>query len=270
MSTRALLAARLEHWSQPGGALDFQGPNSSHHLFAADSRREVVLEQVRDQFLSLQSDIDHDGRCAVVTAGPPGAGKSTLVHGLGYGYRRIDPDAIKDLLLKRALDDGTYDPLLTVRIHGDERLQPRELSGLFHTESTVIANDVLGLSVQRQENVVMEGTLSWQPLIGRLIDLFERHEYRDLTILSCDLPEVIAQERALDRWWRDRQDFADELGGRFVPQRVIAALYPKTVDSSQCRENAEEMFMRSRGSFRQVVLQTTDLTGTDTQQHTSF
>lgn len=270
MSTRARLAARLESWSQPGGVLDFQGPNSSHNLFASDSRRDLVLEEVQDEFFGLQGDIDHDARCAVVTAGPPGSGKSTVVMGLGYGYRRIDPDIIKDILIRRALADGTYDALLAVRLDEGELLHPRELSGLFHIESTKVADDVLALSVQRQENVVMEGTLSWSPIIGRLIDLFERHAYRELTILSCDLPEIVAQERALERWWRDRQDLADGLGGRFVPRRVIADLYPKTVDSSQCRENAEEMFMRSRGSFGQVVLETTDLNGTSTQRHKAF
>lgn len=268
MSARARAAATLERWSAPSGPLHFAGPNNSRRLFAHDPLRDLVLERILDEYLDLHDDVGSEGRCAVVTAGPPGAGKSTLVDGLGYGFRIIDPDIIKDLLLAQALSDGTYDRLLAHDLDDGEPLHPRELSGLVHAESTVVAKDVMRVAMGRGENVVVEGTLQWEPIVDQLLDAFEEHRYVELTILSCDVPEAIAQERALDRWWRDRCSFADGLGGRFVPSRVITDLYPKTVDSSRCRENADAMFAQARGRFAEISLKTTDLNGTDIKRHT--
>ncbi len=56
-----------------------------------------------------------DGRSAIVTAGPPAAGKSTALHAEIVGldtYRILDADIVKEYLIEQALDDGIYDDLL--------------------------------------------------------------------------------------------------------------------------------------------------------------
>src|SRR4051794_32430873 len=100
---RDLVASKLDGWSVAGGPLSADGPNASDRLFRADSRRRAVLKEIREQYLGRQHDVAHEGACAVVTAGPPAAGKSTFVETLGVGFRRVDADLIKDLLIRRAL-----------------------------------------------------------------------------------------------------------------------------------------------------------------------
>ena len=50
---------------------------------------------------------------------------------------------------------------------------------------------------------------------------------------------------------------------------MIAELYPKTDDSSRCRENADDMFEHARGRFGEVVIKTMDSSGTDERRHTA-
>lgn len=261
MSGQDAVAAKLESWCQPGRPLDSRGPNASNNLFARDSRRRATLKEIREQYLARQSDVDHDKSCAVVTAGPPAAGKSTAVATLGPGYRIVDPDIIKDLLLRRALGDGTYDPLLEIDLPDGHPVHPRELAGLVHVESTMIANDVVTVALDRHENVVVEGTLGWWAHAKRLLESFDSHGYAKLSILSYDVPEDVAQQRALTRWWADRPSYADGLGGRFVAARVISDLYTKTIDKSDCADNARDLFDLAAGTIPEVYLRQQDLTG---------
>lgn len=51
---------------------------------------------------AAQPNVTCGGHAAIVTAGPPGAGKSTALHAIGpTGYRVIDPDAIKEWTIAR-------------------------------------------------------------------------------------------------------------------------------------------------------------------------
>lgn len=57
------------------------------------------LADAAAQYRSMSPNAPSDGYAAIITAGPPGAGKSTVTAGLAPDHRRIDPDEIKDLLL---------------------------------------------------------------------------------------------------------------------------------------------------------------------------
>lgn len=61
--------------------------------FLADS---LVIDRVARQYRAQLRDAPTRDRSALITAGVPGAGKSTLIDSLAVGYRRIDPDRIKD------------------------------------------------------------------------------------------------------------------------------------------------------------------------------
>jgi hypothetical protein len=234
-----------------------------------DPGRDAVLQKVQEQYLELQGDVPSEGRCAVVTAGPPGVGKSTAVAPFAESYRLIDSDLIKDALLQLAVSDGIYEPLLGLQLADNGPVLPRELSSLVHAESTRVADDVLRVCVQRRENVVVEGTLTWQPRGAELIDIFESRDYAKLDIVSCEAPMTEVVRRAKERWWAGRRDRSDNgLGGRFVPQFVIEDLY-KVTDRSTARDNAREMFELAKANFQEVTLCTVDPHGTEVTTHQS-
>ncbi len=267
---REVVASALEELCCTNGPLDAYGPNRSALRFGGDSRRDAVLTGVLDEYLSMPGEYENQGRCVVVTAGPPGAGKSTEVAGLSLGCRVIDADAIKDLLISRALVDGTYDPLLEHVLPDGSPVLPRELAGLFHVESTVVAGDALKVCTQRHEDIIIEGTMRWDGLIDHYVRLLSEEDYRRLEILSCELPLLDAQARALTRWWEGRTTGADQgLGGRFVPRRHIDDLYPKTVDVSACRDNALRLFEVAKGQFDEVRLTMSDPGGREQFVHSA-
>ncbi|MCU1420795.1 MAG: putative zeta toxin protein [Microbacteriaceae bacterium] len=180
----------------------------------------------------------------MVTAGSPGAGKSTALHDIGFetiGFRDIDPDRIKTLLLRDALNDGTFDDLLRRRLADGRAVRPMELASLVHRESTIIAHNVAEISMHQGDNVIIQGTLGWDEQPQRLLDVLDLHEYADLTILDVEVDQATALERVLERWWVGRNNPADPLGGRFVPSDVVRGLYV-TDTLSRCQANAEIMF----------------------------
>jgi hypothetical protein len=85
--------------------------------------------------------------------------------------------------------------------------------------------------------------------------------------LSYDVPEDVVRERALTRWWDGRTAYADGLGGRFVPAGVIADLYTKSIDKSDCRSNALDLYYQAAGTISEVYLREQDLTGVNELRH---
>lgn len=254
-TVRDSVAARLEHLSRHEGPLDPRGPNESAKRFSTDPNREVVLDRVLAQLVTPLDGVGHDRRCVVVTAGPPSAGKTTEVANLSLGCRVIDADVAKDLLIEEALADGTYDPLLQHVLPDGTPILPRELAGLFHTESTRLAEEALRICTQRREDIIIEGTMRWDGLIPFYLGLLTDEDYRRLEILSCELPLAEARERALVRWWTGRVTALDRgLGGRFVPRRFIEDLYPNGIEFSVCRHNARLMFESAKDQFEDVRL----------------
>lgn len=64
----------------------------------ATQQREQLWVEIQARYLARQSGVERDGRAALLTAGAPGAGKSTAVQQLGLvddGWRRLDADIVK-------------------------------------------------------------------------------------------------------------------------------------------------------------------------------
>ncbi|MFK4299526.1 hypothetical protein ABH924_004709 [Arthrobacter sp. GAS37] len=108
MRSGRLLAAKREevHFAltelyAPGGALN-QPPTQLVAYFD-----DLAVVRTAKAYMSRQNDVSVDGQAVVVTAGPPGAGKTEALRTMALnGYRVTDPDVAKDLLLKDAEAHG--------------------------------------------------------------------------------------------------------------------------------------------------------------------
>lgn len=195
-----------------------------------------------------RGDIGTDGLAALVTAGPPGAGKSTLVKNLnlaGEGWRVIDADDIKLRLLHAAVQDGIFEHVLARTLADGHRIMPNELSSLVHNESVLLADELIGRSLGYHENVVIEGTLSWEGLPRKYSRLLELNDYETVKIVDVEVDCATALEQAFIRWSEGRiREIrgGDGMGGRFTPREAIASLYDSTGRFSRCNRNAVDFF----------------------------
>lgn len=242
---RTATAAALERMCARGGTLDRSGATATDRLYGSDPTRRRTVDAIIDAYLGEQNDVVLGGQfCAIATAGVPGAGKSTSIekNGLaGQGWRVLDADRVKDHLIRDALDSGIYRDLLAMTLPDGGTVMPRELATLVHTESTKIVDALQAVCMSRGENIVIEGTFSWPGLGERLLRQLGAAGYDRLTIMDVEVACERAQERALQRWWSGRTG-GDELGGRFTPAAVIAALYPAEAAGSICAVNARATF----------------------------
>ncbi|MGD8166160.1 zeta toxin family protein [Herbiconiux sp. P16] len=184
---------------------------------------------------------------AVVTAGPPGAGKTTAIAARAdlAGFRHIDADAFKDALLVESRNSGRLDRWMARELSDGRPVSVRELSAFVHAESTAVANRMRQRSLQHQENVVILGTLSSTEHVEALLGDLDEHGYEALVVLRAEVPVGTAIRRSTDRWWQDRCELRSGLGGRFVPPAVIHDLYPAEAGASRCSENAEAFRRRA-------------------------
>jgi hypothetical protein len=139
-------------------------------------------------------------------AGPPGVGKSTtLQQSLPPASLVIDPDAIKELLIQDGLSNGLWGSLLRTDHLGGEPVTPAELSGLVHSESVMIAEQMFADALQLGDNVVLSGTLSYTPYARSLLTQIEDSGYERLSILDVEAPKSVVLARVLRRWWTGRR-----------------------------------------------------------------
>lgn len=238
---RDAAAAALELMCAPGGVLSVKSARATDAFYDGTAGRLRVWKGIFAQILA--KDVPRQGRAVVVMAGPPGAGKSTVLSNALAAdlstYRRLDADVIKEHLIKQVLVDGHYDDLLSLDLPDGRPLMPMELAGLVHAESIEMLHELQRECMQRRENLVLEGTLAYPGEVGRHLRAITGNMYDELGIVVVDVEQAVARQQALARWWERRIDPAEPLGGRFTPKAAIDRCYDHGVNV--CRTNAENL-----------------------------
>lgn len=240
---RGRVAAQLGARSAVGGPLHRDAAASTEQRYATDVGRVRFRKNIIERYMARETP-RCDGLSAIITAGAPGSGKSSMLRARVADlsdYRIVDADIVKDYLIEQALQDGIYDHLLIEILDDGHELAPRELSGLVHSESVKLADQIRRICISRKENIAIEGTLSWDGQGPRVFRELARSEYADIEVYGLDIGRAGAREQALNRWWQGRLDWAngaDALGGRFTPEEAIDLCYPEPGGQSVCTANA--------------------------------
>ena len=228
----------LSALSGSGRPLDAEGPwasvrNPAWFLRSGTPRhgRRGLHARLLDERATQAPDVLEDRR-AVVLAGAPGAGKSSSLEQV-LGERRAtyvvsDPDEFKRLLLRQALQDGSYEAWFCepLRRAGADpsRRRPMELASLMHRESSsLLARLQRQAALRDGENLVVDGVLAElgkaRQLLGELADA----RYR-VQVVAVDAPPEVAAARVAHRHEQGRRaasEGGDVLGGRAVPSEEV-------------------------------------------------
>lgn len=256
---RDSVAAQLTGLSAPGQPLHANSDRRTEVLYAGDSARASFHRDVIADYLSRASPLQ-DGRSAIITAGPPGVGKSTALYaevGDLDTYRVLDADIVKEYLVERAVADGIYSDLLEYDLADGYRVAPGELAALVHDESVQLIERIREICVLQRENVVVEATLQWDGHGPAIFSELALADYTHVRILGVEADRDLVHAQALDRWWARRTEWIagkHPRGGRFVPPAVIDNCYPVT-GRSHCAQHAIDLIERAKaGEIENVHL----------------
>ncbi|MCA5894840.1 zeta toxin family protein [Isoptericola sp. NEAU-Y5] len=196
-------------------------------LLTRSELRHLVRE-ARDWYVGAYADgVGRRGTCVVVTAGPPGAGKSSILRTAidDLSMRLvIDADIAKDHLARWCATKGLYADLLGTPLPDGGVLRPRELRPLLQTTSTEVCNAVRRAALLARMDVVIEGTMASPAYGDRLLQSLAKDDYDRLHIVSVETDRETAGKRAVERWWQGRNEDS-EMGGRLILPETIDHAY---------------------------------------------
>lgn len=249
---RQVVGAQLADLCAEGGVLRTDSPASTmFHYRVNDMARARFRRNLITDYLDDHSGPGEDGS-AIITAGVPGAGKSTmLAHRVDdtANYRQLDADVVKVALIEKALKDGLYDDLLSRTLDDGYNIAPLELAALVHRESTILIDVIRAECIARRENVIIEGTLTWPGHADVIYDQLAAAGYRRILVLGVEVERAVAHRQALSRWWNDRVAWSaggNILGGRYTPAYAIDDGYD--ADSrSLCARHAMGILDKAKG-----------------------
>jgi len=215
-----------------GEALSLESPHATVHIpewFTDDEPtparvelQERLLAELRRENAGVAKE-----RQAIVLAGPPGAGKSTVKDALIAGeegrWRSVDVDDLKARLIKSARDDGTLeshikpDAVKALEVEG-EQFSPMELSALAHREAQRLGDLVRQRAMRDGDNLVIDTVLGWEGQAKRLsseLTAAKASAARTPTRSPCATPR--ASSPASDSSTSSHAGTTRPTGGRHTP-----------------------------------------------------
>lgn len=212
------------------------------------AERRTLHDRLLAEFRAEKPDVAAD-RQAIVLAGPPGAGKSTVKNAvLGEDestWLSIDPDHFKGLLLDAAIADGSYeavikpDEIKELEAAG-QPFAPLELASLVHEESSILAKEARSRAVVDGLNIVVDTVLSKESSAAEIASQLTEAGY-SVRVIDVECTYEVSMARVEHRWresltkYRDGQD-EKGLGGRWVPSEYARSLYPPELEGTSVTE----------------------------------
>lgn len=218
-------------------------------------QRLQLHAQIRAELRDSFAHVPQAGK-AVILAGPPGAGKTTLRASLGITEREwavVDADVFKERLLREAVADGSYTTWIkphevSEREREGERFFPLEHAALVHEESSMLAARVRTQAIKDKTNVVVDTVLSNEKKARELGRQLASGGY-EVQVLDVEVPIDVSRARMIARHEAGYRKgltstSAEELGGRAVPSEVIEAVFAAGVNGRSAAQANATMLLK--------------------------
>jgi chloramphenicol 3-O-phosphotransferase len=234
----------LTAFSRPGGILDAINPaartSKNNPQWWVDGigwspERAKLHIRLLDAHSSRFENVGRAHR-AIVLAGPPGAGKTSVINRVladaAAEWMVVDADYFKERLMAEAVADGTYDSyfkdheIKELEAKG-EKFFPLEFASLVHEESSYLAAHARDEALLRGDNLVIDGVLSSPQKAVWLGKHLASHGY-EIFLVDVEASREITSQR-IDARWRHNYESAlrggSILGGRWVPSEIPRSIF---------------------------------------------
>lgn len=201
----------------------------------AIGERDLLHRRLVDEELRVSGNAKAE-RQAIVLAGAPGAGKSSLLRDLLGGHENdyvvIDADKFKKKLMREALEDGTYDsffkpPEVRKREELGEQFFPMDMASLVHEESSMLSEKLRAACLARGLNAVIDKVLASEESAQKLAAQLQEAGY-EIQVVEAYAPQDVSEERIVERWQKQQEtslDGDDYLGARWVPEEFTEMVF---------------------------------------------
>lgn len=271
----AKLDAGLEKYGDTEALLD--KVDGAPNAYQPD--RHAVHDQIIDDIMATYADIPRENR-AVIMAGPPGAGKTTVIikSGSEFGvtwdeakgrpgnYAVVNPDDMKDELIKRGLIPAEYDEF---------GLAPAEMASFIHEESSWLAERLLTRLKADGVNLILDGTFAGKPdkQVGKVHTL--RGDGYSVKGILVDGTVSRSLANAGGRHRKAPAEPGGRYGGRYVPMGHIKGNEPETDQDSSVfgrphKNRSSENIERAQDAFDEGVAWYDNSTGESKKIHDTF
>lgn len=235
--------------------------------------RQKLHEQLKEQYRKNNPKVKKQRR-AVILAGAPGAGKSTLLaHLLGdhlSDYLVLDADEFKELLLRQAQLDGSYESMIKPdevkeREAAGEDFFPLELATLVHEESSQLSSQLRRECITTGLNIVIDKVLHSAESANQIIEELDTAGY-SVEIVEVRVPFEISQQRITERWeeaYAASLSGDDDLGARWVPYQFARKVFDAPGDKSKPEILAQQLAVNSPSVLRYRAFRTADSDSAD-------